>query len=166
MKKEILLKLVEKGFSTRELAKELNTSQTNIRHWLNKFGLKTKSRLNYFELGEKFCPYCNLTKPLEDFYINKSRLKPHGYCKDCNRLNVIKRQRRIKEEAVTYKGGKCSTCGYSKYLGALEFHHLDPKLKDSDLFSKKCKNFDDKMKAELDKCILLCANCHAEIHKK
>ena len=66
--------------------------------------------------------------------------------------------------AIEYKGGECKHCGYKKYQGALQFHHMDPKEKDPKLF-KRLKNF-KKIKVELDKCILLCANCHAEEHER
>ena len=67
---------------------------------------------------------------------------------------------------VEYKGGNCVRCGYDKYMGALEFHHLDPTKKDYTLAHLKVTNFHDKIKNELDKCILVCANCHREIHNE
>jgi predicted DNA-binding protein YlxM (UPF0122 family) len=79
-------------------------------------------------------------------------------------ISVSKRRRKIKEMAVEYKGGKCVKCGYNKYIGALEFHHLDPTVKDFAISnSGHCRSW-EKVKDELDKCILVCANCHAEIH--
>ena len=72
----------------------------------------------------------------------------------------------VKEELVKYKGGKCEICGYDKCLGALDFHHLDPRQKDFAISNSNIyKNF-DKLKEEVDKCILVCANCHREIHYK
>ena len=67
---------------------------------------------------------------------------------------------------VDYKGGCCLICGYNKYMGALEFHHLNPKEKDFNLSHMKKYTFDDRIKNELDKCILVCSNCHREIHGK
>lgn len=66
--------------------------------------------------------------------------------------------------AIEYKGGKCSVCGYKKYVGALEFHHLDEKNKKFDLSTKGITRSWAKTKAELEKCVLVCANCHREIH--
>lgn len=71
-------------------------------------------------------------------------------------------RRTIKQKAVDYKGGKCELCGYNKTINALEFHHLDPKQKDISI-SGGTKSF-EKIEKELDKCVLLCANCHREIH--
>ncbi len=80
-----------------------------------------------------------------------------------NKVNsVIGWRIRTKQKLVEYKGGKCVSCGYNKYIGALGFHHLDPNQKDFQI-SGKSISF-DKLKAESDKCILLCHNCHAELH--
>jgi hypothetical protein len=68
-----------------------------------------------------------------------------------------------KLKAVEYKGGRCQRCGYSKCLSALEFHHIDGDTKE-DILSVLARRTFDKMKPELDKCILLCVNCHREIH--
>ena len=60
-------------------------------------------------------------------------------------------------------GNCCSKCGYNKNTSALEFHHLEPEHKDFHFGSTKTTNI-DKIRKELDKCILVCANCHREIH--
>jgi len=77
---------------------------------------------------------------------------------------VAKRRRKLKAMAIEYKGGKCMICGYRKYVGALDFHHLDEKNKSFDLSTKGLTRSWEKTKAETDKCILVCANCHREIH--
>ena len=66
--------------------------------------------------------------------------------------------------AVEYRGGKCCLCGYSKYYGALEFHHIDDGSKDFGLGSQGLTRSWEKTKKELDKCILVCSNCHKELH--
>jgi len=76
---------------------------------------------------------------------------------------VAKRRRKIKAMAIEYKGGKCQTCGYHKCNGALELHHLNTEEKSFGIGDKGYTRSWDKIKAELDKCILLCANCHREI---
>lgn len=83
-----------------------------------------------------------------------------------NSQAVSKRRQKLKEMAVEYKGGKCCVCGYSKYVGALEFHHKDPDQKDFGISSSGTTRSWDKIKIELDKCICVCANCHREIHGK
>lgn len=77
---------------------------------------------------------------------------------------VIKRRRRLKVMAIEYKGGKCQICSYNKCVAALVFHHLDPYQKDFGLSMRGLTRSWEKIKQELDKCILLCANCHQEVH--
>lgn len=86
-------------------------------------------------------------------------------CSACNVSAVIKRRRKLKLMAVEYKGGCCSRCGYSKSVAALDFHHRDPSKKDFQISKRGyCLSW-DRMKVELDKCDLVCRNCHAEIHE-
>lgn len=58
---------------------------------------------------------------------------------------------------------QCSSCGYNKCIQALDFHHTDPSIKDGD-FSNSRSWSDKRFFTKLDKCILLCANCHKELH--
>jgi 5-methylcytosine-specific restriction endonuclease McrA len=76
---------------------------------------------------------------------------------------VAKRRRKVKAMSIEYKGGQCQTCGYKKYQGALELHHRNPKDKSFGIGDKGYTRSWEKVKAELDKCILLCANCHREV---
>ncbi|MDT7542376.1 MAG: hypothetical protein QOE33_2280 [Acidobacteriota bacterium] len=66
--------------------------------------------------------------------------------------------------AVKHKGCRCQVCGYEHCIEALEFHHLDPKQKDFGISNKGYTRSWEKVKKEVDKCILLCANCHREVH--
>ena len=85
-------------------------------------------------------------------------------CRACSVDSVTSRRKALKKMAIDYKGGKCSCCGYDKCIGALEFHHLDPTQKDFHLGGKYQTASWDKIRKELDKCVLLCANCHREVH--
>ena len=70
----------------------------------------------------------------------------------------------MKKQLVKEKGGKCSICQYDKCISALEFHHINPKEKEFELkISSTIKSKEVYLK-ELEKCILVCANCHREIH--
>ena len=70
-----------------------------------------------------------------------------------------------KYEMIQSKGGQCEICGYNKNISALDFHHIDPKNKEFQLDIRHLSNTSlDKIKKELDKCQLLCANCHRETH--
>ena len=77
---------------------------------------------------------------------------------------VAKRRMKIREMAVRYKGGHCQACGYSKCLGALEFHHPDPSQKDFSISKDGLTRSWDRVRTEIEKCVLVCANCHREIH--
>ncbi len=76
---------------------------------------------------------------------------------------VAKRRKKVKSLAVDYKGGKCQLCNYSKCVDALEFHHIDPSAKKFGIGDKGYTRAWDKVRNELDKCLLLCANCHREV---
>jgi hypothetical protein len=82
--------------------------------------------------------------------------------KERNKKAVTTYRQRIKLKALKYKGNKCVICGYDRCSRALQFHHLDPVQKDFSV-SRVTRRWRS-IKPELDKCILVCANCHAEIH--
>lgn len=76
-----------------------------------------------------------------------------------------KRGRERKIEIVNIKGGSCEICGYNKSLAALSFHHLDPSTKKFQLDLRNLSNRKwNNILNELEKCQLLCMNCHAEVH--
>jgi hypothetical protein len=83
-------------------------------------------------------------------------------CKKCSVDAVHKRRHKLKDKAIEYKGSKCEKCGYNKSKRALSFHHLDPNEKEFAVSSAN-KSW-EKVKSELDKCMLLCMNCHMELH--
>jgi len=84
-------------------------------------------------------------------------------CKSCfNKRCIEAGQERVKQLKLHY-GGKCIKCGYDKSLVALQFHHTDPSQKEFSLGNKRGITWEQQLK-ELDKCELVCANCHAEIH--
>jgi len=77
---------------------------------------------------------------------------------------VISWRRRRKVELVEYKGGECKCCGYKKSLSVLQFHHIDPNEKDFNIGASTLSV--EKLKFGVDKCLLVCANCHLEIHEE
>ncbi len=93
-------------------------------------------------------------------------LETRGYyrCIKCRTYQVTKRRDKIKLKAIEYKGGKCQKCEYDECISALEFHHLEPEHKDFSLSGDGRTRGWDKIKIELDKCILLCCRCHRETH--
>ncbi len=75
---------------------------------------------------------------------------------------VAKRRRKIKLLAIQYKGGKCQVCGYNKYPGALDLHHVSGQ-KSFSIGDKGYTRSWEVTRKELDKCVLVCANCYREI---
>lgn len=130
--------------------------------------------------NRRYCMKCSPfnvhnTKKLAGVDNRKSDSKPvrkcqsclKDFCSDgkpkiCNSCHVKKSQKKKKLEAIAYYGGKCKLCGYSKCPGALVFHHLSGKDESPSYIIHRWAW--DKVKPELDKCILICSNCHMEIH--
>ena len=112
---------------------------------------KTRNGLSYycFKCGEK---------NVEKFYGKKRNI-----CSTCHNQDVIKRGRKKIERAVKYLGGKCVECGYDKHICSLDFHHKDPTQKSKNFSSKQGWSW-ERLKEEIDKCELLCKNCHAVLH--
>lgn len=100
---------------------------------------------------------CGETEP-SNFYGDK-----HTICAKCHNKYTIAKGKENKANAVKYMGGKCSLCSYDKCIEALEFHHINPDTKDINFKSMRGWSW-NKTTTELDKCILVCSNCHREIH--
>jgi predicted HNH restriction endonuclease len=101
----------------------------------------------------------------------KAKTKSRAYYeanKEYVKMRESERQRRLKEKAVAYLGGACVMCGFNAHLAALQFHHRDPETKRFSVSTKvlaATKKFPWEMICEeLDKCDILCANCHAVHH--
>ena len=144
-----LQKLIATGCSQREIAKITGKSQTTVRYWLDKHELYT-DKVHKCKCGED---------DLKKFHPGR-----YSVCRRCRKQWQKNRFRNFKAKTVAYKGGCCIKCGYCKCQAALDFHHVDPKQKDPN-WRKMIKNWSfEKVKKELDKCELVCRNCHAEIH--
>ena len=96
-----------------------------------------------------------------EFAIVGSERRLH--CKRCRAEAVARRRRRVKQILVREAGGKCQLCGYSRCLHALEFHHRDPESKQFGIAMRGITRSIATVRAEAEKCVLLCANCHAEV---
>lgn len=158
MQKLILENEIRNNLSIREIAKKYSKSYTSIRYWLKKYELKTckkqKILLNCIicnkELTGTQSKYCSLnckSKALNSYGAQKNR--------------AIYR----KKEFIEKLGGKCSICCYNKNIAGLVFHHIDTSKKKFEINGKSLSNLSiKKLYEELDKCILLCQNCHMELH--
>lgn len=115
----------------------------------------------------KICIDCNTEKPISLFY--KQKAHKHGvmsYCKDCFNKRCTERWIQRKIDAIKCKGSKCENCSLelNDYnYPVFEFHHLDPTKKEFD-WSKLRLQTQTTITKELDKCQLLCANCHRLVH--
>lgn len=92
-------------------------------------------------------------------------LEGRGYyrCKKCRVDAVNKRRKKIKRRLVEHFGGVCQICGYDKCVEALQFHHIHPDEKDFGIAHRGVTLAYSTALKEANKCILLCANCHAEV---
>lgn len=150
----VLEQMIADGLSTWAIAKKLDRSQFCVCWYLKKYRLKTKHKR---KVRQDCCSYCG-EEDKKAFYSDRFCM-----CKVCQKKYTQDRNQRLKQEFVDYKGGKCELCGYNKCLASLHFHHVDPKTKDPKWRSLLKKTL-EQVKEELDKCQLLCANCHGEVH--
>ena len=102
---------------------------------------------------------------LKNILENKRKILTEDERLTYNYQHVKSFRQKNKERAIEYKGGECVKCGYKKCNSALEFHHTNPNKKDFGP-SNNMNIAWEKLKKELDKCILVCANCHREIHEE
>jgi len=119
----------------------------------------------------KICKACGSELPTSEFRFLYSPKRRRGwfasYCNACfiRKLheNRAKRARENKERAIKLLGGGCSKCGYNKILAVLEFHHIGDKdeRRLREIFRDRRW---EKIEREIKKCVLLCANCHRELH--
>ena len=113
----------------------------------------------------KTCCKCKLEKNESEFY-QKTKDRLQSYCKPCLLKVQMLRWKKVKERAIEYKGGKCLDCEVAHNRPEVyQFHHLNPEEKDSSWDKLRLKSW-DKIVAEIDKCVLLCANCHIIRHSK
>lgn len=122
------------------------------------FGSKNTKQLHVFKVSKQ----CNCTCLIcgKEYQYSRKRGDTKSKCSSCK---TNQRRFEIKERAVKYKGGCCSRCGYDKCIKALTFHHKDPSKKDFQISGNHSRKW-KVIKKELDKCILVCSNCHIEIH--
>lgn len=171
MDRDFLESYVEQGLSTRQISSLTNKSQTAIRHWLKKYNLKTKNKsfkngynnIRKVTIDNQHCSSCKIKLNPENSYYRKSKEIYTSLCKKCHSNYTLNRRKKFKQFCIEYKGGSCVKCGYNKLATALDFHHLNPKEKEI-LPSRMMNKSNDFIQKELDKCVLLCSNCHREEH--
>jgi hypothetical protein len=168
---EKIIELRKLGKTYKEICNELNCAMSTVSYHckLNKMGgssdklsedKKMKLQVLYDEIGsvKKLSKTTGHSVGTILKYVKtKKRNK-----KLSSSESVILWRKRVKQKLIDYKGGHCEMCGYDKCNRALQFHHKNPEEKDFQI-SGKSLSF-EKLKSEVDKCILVCSNCHCEIH--
>lgn len=117
----------------------------------------------------KYCENCG--KPLtgRQSKFCSIKCKKEKYSKDGYNTKYSQEQDRnglnLKIKYIKNLGGKCSRCGYNENMAALSFHHINPEEKEFELTSRSFGRYTlEKIENEIKKCVLLCLNCHCEIH--
>jgi hypothetical protein len=139
--KEKVLEILEKHWNIGPAAKELGIGYSTLRKYIKDYGIDHNSRRS--KDGVKFD---------RNAYVSK-------------KISELRRKRKI--EFLEYKGGmKCSRCGFSEPIpDVYAFHHRDPLEKDPSWGKMKTNNWKwDRVQDELDKCDVLCHNCHSIVH--
>lgn len=147
MKKEKLVEYINKGLNDSEIGDITGMHRTTIGKLKKKYSLVSK-KIIY--------THCKLCKnEIENNDSNRSR---------CNSCNTRIRRYRAKSAAVEYKGGCCNRCDWKGSIAAFEFHHTDDN-KEFNIGSAANKSW-KVIKKEIEKCELLCSNCHRIEHSK
>jgi hypothetical protein len=96
-------------------------------------------------------------------YTKKKDARKYEDRKEYLKKAVADRRRKLKLMAINEAGGRCMICGYSSHPGVLDFHHIDPNSKLFGISSGGFSRSWEDIKNEIQKCVLVCANCHREI---
>jgi transposase len=169
LRKEDLEPLVRAGASIAEIAEAVDRSKATVRHWLTRFGLKTgnrpRRRPSNQAIAAKDAGLASIRATCArhgetEFYLDGRWCYR---CKLCRSAAVSRRRRKVKTILVQEAGGACRICGYQSNMRALHFHHVEPADKRLELNAKGISLSLETLRAEAQKCVLLCSNCHAEV---
>ena len=171
MNKELLESLIKQNLSTHDIAEKLEKSQTSIRYWLKKYGLKTNGKPGIKTEYHINCKICSKETVKGKMYCSNSCKNKQHYISNPEKYkNIPSTSKHLRETfkilALNYCGNKCKMCGYNKNYTALAFHHLDPEGKDFSIGGIRSKTLKPEHKNELDKCVTVCHNCHSILHHK
>lgn len=119
------------------------------------FGMHNTSKI--IDGKEKYHCKCGEIKP-ENFYGHKKKI-----CSKCHNEYTKGIGQEKRKKAILLMGGKCSICGYDKYYGCIDIHHIDPEQKDDKFKSLRGWSW-NRILEEIKNCIPLCRNCHGEVH--
>ena len=167
----IIKQLINEYKSIADIANELNTTKSKVRTYLKNNNLKTKGKAGMKNGIYTHCICCNKETINGKMYCSTTckanqhiKNNPTKYKNKKDNSKLLRET--FKLLAIKYKGNKCSCCGYNKNYSALSFHHLDPNEKDFSFSSIRSITLKENHIKELNKCILLCENCHQEEHHR
>lgn len=159
--------LIAEGLTIERIAQRLGVGDTTARRWLRQHDLRTRAgerrrkRADAAERGEReFEAVCAKHGRTRHVMVKSER---RTRCAKCRSEAVSRRRRKVKALLVEEAGGCCAICGYDRHPAALQFHHLDPAEKSFALGVRGITRSLARLRAEASKCVLLCANCHAEV---
>ena len=161
-----LTALVSAGETLAAIAEAFEVSMRTVRYWIERYGLPRPHSVRRTELeraleeGRRTLFRDCSTHGWTVFVIENSG---RARCRACRVERVAEWRRRTKARLVEEAGGQCRLCGYSRSQAALQFHHLDPAKKSFALSLRGVTRSFEEMRSEAAKCVLLCANCHAEV---
>jgi hypothetical protein len=158
--------LIGEGLSIAAMADRLDVHRSTVGYWLGKHELRTAHALRRDD-GRRAKAAGRATVRMTCLHHGETEFWMEGRgtyrCLACRRERVADRRRRVKEILVSEAGGSCRMCGYSRCLAALHFHHLDPDQKRFSMGREGVTRSLAVMREEAERCLLLCANCHAEV---
>jgi transposase len=163
---EVLAAEVASGSSLSEIADRLSVGRSTVRYWLGKFGLRTAAAAQRAEgRAARAAGRRLLRRHCKHHGISDFILEGRGSyrCLRCRAERVAARRRVVKEALISEAGGRCAICGYDRYAGALQFHHLNPGEKAFALSNSGISRSIARAREEARKCVLLCSRCHAEV---
>ncbi|HEX8974870.1 MAG TPA: helix-turn-helix domain-containing protein [Solirubrobacteraceae bacterium] len=157
---------VVSGLSIAGLAASFDCSKATVRHWLGRYGLRTKAAEKASTSREaRAAGLLSVKMNCAEHGDCDFILEGRGYyrCKQCRQERVTRRRRKVKALLVAEAGGACCLCGYKRHVGALEFHHVNPSEKRLAIAARGVGLSLPTARAEARKCVLVCSNCHAEL---
>ena len=148
----------EKEFQSQKTTKKYCSTECMNAMRRQKWAERQRQPKNITYKGEeKTCLICN-----KKFYPKNSLANQRKCCYDCMPDGIQLTRGMFLAKIKETRGGKCVRCGYNKCLKALEFHHLDPSQKDFTISNDHFRL--EETVNESKKCILICSNCHKELH--
>jgi DNA-binding CsgD family transcriptional regulator len=161
-----LAALVDEGLSVRQIAVRIDRSPNTVRHWMRRYGIETARTRRLRETADARArgdTTANAVCAVHGQTIFTRSPSGAFRCLRCRNEAVSKRRRAVKDALVAAAGGACALCGYARSPAALQFHHENPITKAFGISERGVTRTLEAALREAEKCVLLCATCHAEV---